>query len=293
MQAGATTTRRRSACPRTRTATPRATCSRRPTTSPPNATPASVLKTMVDEFKARADDAKLEQGAADLGRSAPTTCVTIASLVQAEASRPQDMPKVASVIYNRLDIGHAAAARLDPALRGRQPRGDRRRATTSRTSTRRTTPTQLTGLPPTPIDSPGDDAHQRRAAPGRHDLSLLRDGQPARPARRCSRRRSPSTSRTSQMLHRVLRRPPMSADAAEPWHVAVRCPRQPDLALAVAGPASRRRTARSGSTGSTTSYEVTEPELARFLAGLDPTAGGALSLTMPLKRAAYRVVSTR
>jgi peptidoglycan lytic transglycosylase G len=122
----------------------------------PNATPASVLKTMVDTFKQHADADKLEQGAAALGVS-PYDVVKVASLIQAEASRPQDMPKVASVIYNRLDVD--MPLQLDSTLhyavdsRGEVTTSDDLRDLDSPYNTYR-----VTGLPPTPIDSPGDDA---------------------------------------------------------------------------------------------------------------------------------------
>jgi UPF0755 protein len=121
----------------------------------PNATPASVLKMLVDEFKKRADAAKLESGAAERGVS-PHDIVVIASLIQAEASRPDDFPKVASVIYNRLDEG--MPLQLDSTLhyavdsRGVIGAGD----LTEIDSPYNTY--QLLGLPPTPIDSPGDAA---------------------------------------------------------------------------------------------------------------------------------------
>jgi UPF0755 protein len=122
----------------------------------PNATPASMLKEMVDEFKQRADADQLEQGAADLGQT-PYDVLIVASLIQAEASRAQDMPKVASVIYNRLDAG--MPLQLDSTLhyavdsRGEIATSDDLRDIDSPYNTYK-----LTGLPPTPIDSPGDDA---------------------------------------------------------------------------------------------------------------------------------------
>jgi UPF0755 protein len=129
---------------------------------PPNATAESVLKTMVDEFKSRADAAGLAQGAADLGVS-PHDIVVIASLIQAEASRPEDLPKVASVIYNRLDQG--MPLQLDSTLhyavdsRGVIGAGDLTQIDSPYNTY------QLTGLPPTPIDSPGDAAIQAALHP--------------------------------------------------------------------------------------------------------------------------------
>jgi UPF0755 protein len=122
----------------------------------PNATPASVLKTMVDTFKEHAAEVNLEQDAEALGES-PYDVLIVASLIQAEASRPQDMPKVASVIYNRLDQG--MPLQLDSTLhyavdsRGEVATSDDLRDIDSPYNTYK-----LAGLPPTPIDSPGDDA---------------------------------------------------------------------------------------------------------------------------------------
>jgi UPF0755 protein len=122
----------------------------------PKDTPPSVLKAMVDEFKVRADELGLEKGAADLGMS-PTDVVTVASLVQAEASRPEDMPKVASVIYNRLDLD--MPLQLDSTLHyAVDSRGEVQTTDDLRDIDSPYNSYKVTGLPPTPIDSPGADA---------------------------------------------------------------------------------------------------------------------------------------
>lgn len=134
----------------------------------PDATPASVLKQLVEEFKKRATELELESGAADLGMT-PGEIVTVASLIQAEASRAEDMPNVASVIYNRLEIG--MPLQLDSTLhyavdsRGVIGSGD----LTDIDSPYNTY--QLTGLTPTPIDSPGLDALEAALHPA--DTSYL------------------------------------------------------------------------------------------------------------------------
>jgi UPF0755 protein len=134
---------------------------------PPKATPASVLKTMVDEFKRRADELKLEQGAADLGMS-PGDVVTVASLIQAEASRPEDMPNVASVIYNRLDID--MPLQLDSTLHyAVDSRGEIQTTDDLRDMDTPYNSYTLTGLPPTPIDSPGMDALDAALHPANTD----------------------------------------------------------------------------------------------------------------------------
>ena len=120
------------------------------------ASASDVLTAMVDRFTAEAESLGLEAKAKQLGVS-PHDVVVVASLVQAEASRPEDMPKVASVIYNRLDAG--MALQLDSTLHyAVDSRGEvstskdlRNLASPYNTYTR-------TGLPPTAIDSPGEQA---------------------------------------------------------------------------------------------------------------------------------------
>jgi peptidoglycan lytic transglycosylase G len=123
----------------------------------------ALLAAMVHKFSAEADSLGLPARADELGVS-PHDVVVVASLVQAEASRPQDMPKVASVIYNRLDahmplqldstLHYAVASRgvvqTSPNLRSlKSPYNTYRHA----------------GLPPTAIDSPGAKALQAALRP--------------------------------------------------------------------------------------------------------------------------------
>jgi UPF0755 protein len=81
----------------------------------PNTTAAAMLSAMTKRFDQAAGDAGL------LTASRPQNLtsfqvLTVASLVQAEAKRAQDMPKIARVIYNRLEkgmspVGHHRALR--------------------------------------------------------------------------------------------------------------------------------------------------------------------------------------
>ena len=74
--------------------------------------------------------------------------VIVASLVQAEASRPQDMPKVASVIYNRLDDG--MRLQLDSTLHyAIDSRGEVQTASNLRALDSAYNTYTHTGLPPT------------------------------------------------------------------------------------------------------------------------------------------------
>ena len=99
---GAGPTRRRSGCPATPRATPRATSSRRPTPFRPNADAVDMLATMVDRWQQAAEEADLEARAEELGYT-PGELMIVASLVESEANRDQDRGKVARVIYNRLE----------------------------------------------------------------------------------------------------------------------------------------------------------------------------------------------
>lgn len=122
----------------------------------PGMTPADVLKQMVTQFNQYAASTRLANRASQLGYSA-SDVVKVASLVQAEARRTKDMPKVAAVIYNRLRIG--MPLQLDSTLhyalntRGTVGTSRKTRNIDSPYNTYR-----VTGLPPTPIDSPGTDA---------------------------------------------------------------------------------------------------------------------------------------
>ena len=68
----------------------------------PDTTAAGLVKSMVDEYKAKVDDAGLVQKAAAVNLS-PYEMVIVASLVEKETQQADERAKVARVIYNRLD----------------------------------------------------------------------------------------------------------------------------------------------------------------------------------------------
>ena len=70
----------------------------------PGTTARQLITMMVDRFNQAASDLDLESRAKQLGVPAHDV-VTVASLVEAEASRPRDFGKVAEVIYNRANQG--------------------------------------------------------------------------------------------------------------------------------------------------------------------------------------------
>ena len=136
----------------------------------PGMKPVAVLKMMVARWAEAAEAADLEAKAAELGHT-PAELMIIASLIEAEG-RGDDMPKIARVIYNRLDGpgdkgGTNGTLGIDASIAyglGLSP------------GSTELTPEQLAedtpyntrinaGLPPTPIEAPGDDAIAAAANP--------------------------------------------------------------------------------------------------------------------------------
>lgn len=132
----------------------------------PDATPRSILAAMVKRWRQAADDAHLESAAQKLGYT-PAQLMTVASLVEGEAARDEDRGKVARVIYNRLEgdetngllqidasVNYGLHQKLGVGLTTAQLQQD----TPYNTYTR-------PGLPPTPIEAPGDAAIAAAANP--------------------------------------------------------------------------------------------------------------------------------
>jgi UPF0755 protein len=130
---------------------------------PPRTDATELLTMMVDRFDQAAADAGLEQAATELDVQ-PRDLVTVASLVQAEARRSEDFGKVARVIYNRNDKG--MALQFDSTVHyatdtvGQVYTTEQQREVDSPYNTYR-----VAGLPPGPIDSPGDQALAAAANP--------------------------------------------------------------------------------------------------------------------------------
>jgi UPF0755 protein len=122
----------------------------------PGTTAREMLRLMVDRFKEAAADLDLEARARRLGLN-PHDVVTVASLVEAEASRPGDFGKVARVIYNRVDAG--IALQLDSTVhyiagsKGEVYTTDEQRRIDSPYNTY-----LYPGLPPGAIGAPGEAA---------------------------------------------------------------------------------------------------------------------------------------
>ncbi|MDV9169918.1 endolytic transglycosylase MltG [Streptomyces sp. W16] len=118
-------------------------------------TPESLLSFMVSTANQKFNGAPVAAGAQ---RNAMNVyqAVTIASIVQAEAASEADMGKVARVVFNRLERG--MPLQMDSTINYALNRATLR---TTSSDTRLDSPYnsyQRMGLPPTPIDNPGEAA---------------------------------------------------------------------------------------------------------------------------------------
>lgn len=125
-----------------------------------------MVKRLVDEF----DERFAEAGAASADRLGitPYEAVIVASMIEAEAFVDSERPKIASVIYNRLEegtpLGIDATIIYGLGERGRDLT-DEDLATDSPYNTR-----ENVGLPPTPIGSPGEASLEAALNPADTDL---------------------------------------------------------------------------------------------------------------------------
>ncbi|MEG8274793.1 endolytic transglycosylase MltG [Streptomyces sp. AHA2] len=125
-------------------------------------TPEKLLSLMVDTANEKFNGAPIAAGAQ---RNAMNVyqAVTIASIVQAEAATKADMGKVARVVFNRLERG--MPLQMDSTLNYALGRSTLR---TTLRDTRLDSPYnsyQRMGLPPTPIDNPGEQAMRAAVDP--------------------------------------------------------------------------------------------------------------------------------
>lgn len=127
----------------------------------PDDSATKVLSDLVARWDDSAKELKLEQGAKRLGRT-PYEIMIIASLIQAEG-HPGDYDKVSRVIYNRLDpdtwAGTYGLLQIDAALNYALRKSDINLTTEELQNTNSPYNTyRVQGLPPTPINSPGEEA---------------------------------------------------------------------------------------------------------------------------------------
>jgi UPF0755 protein len=140
----------------------------------PDEKPADMLKDMVTRWQQAATDNDLEAKASALGYS-PNEVMTVASLIQAEG-RGDDMPKVSRVIYNRVedpDNGETnGLLQVDASVNYALGQSGTTVLTTAQIDSVANSPYNTykqPGLPPTPIEAPGDDAIQAALNPAEGD----------------------------------------------------------------------------------------------------------------------------
>lgn len=120
----------------------------------PGESATTLLKQMVAKSRQVTHELDVAQGARKLGLT-PEQVLTVASILEYEANRDEDYPKVARVIYNRLDQG--MALQLDSTVAyvsGRS--GDVWTTAQERSNDSAYNTYKHTGLPPGPIGSPGE-----------------------------------------------------------------------------------------------------------------------------------------
>jgi UPF0755 protein len=128
----------------------------------PGMTATSVLQAMVTRFNQEAASVNITQAAAAVHLT-PAQVITVASLLQAEGGSSKYFPLVAEVIYNRLHAGWKLGLQSTVDYIWHTHRA-------SLTSSQLAVPSPYntythTGLPPGPIDSPGDAAIQAALHP--------------------------------------------------------------------------------------------------------------------------------
>ena len=129
---------------------------------PPNTRPLKVLQDMVTRFDTEAASISLPAAAAH-AELTQSEVITVASLIQAEGKHLADFPKIARVIYNRLNSSPQIPLQLDSTVmyaldtHGVRVTTDQQVAEHLKVKSPYNTFLH-TGLPPGPIDSPGDAA---------------------------------------------------------------------------------------------------------------------------------------
>jgi UPF0755 protein len=129
----------------------------------PDASPASILRAMVNRYQAAVSDLDMQKKASALGYDLHDV-MTVASIVQAEGRLDADFPKIARVIYNRVE--QKKPLQLDTSIvyifktKGKLTTTSKQRSVDSPYNTYRNT-----GLPPGPIAAPGEKAIEAALKP--------------------------------------------------------------------------------------------------------------------------------
>jgi UPF0755 protein len=121
----------------------------------PHTSPTAVLKLMVTKFNQNAQSIGLSAASAR-AQETQAAVITVASLIEAEGKRPADYPKIAEVIYNRLNAKPQIRLELDTTVLYAMSLAHKNGFSTSFPSPYNTY--MHAGLPPGPIDNPGNMA---------------------------------------------------------------------------------------------------------------------------------------
>jgi UPF0755 protein len=132
---------------------------------PPDATATDILKTMVQRFDQAAAEVRLVPRAVSVNLS-PRDAVIVASIVQAEVAEP-DFAKAARVIYNRLNQG--VKLQMDSTVNFALKSSDLTLTNAQIGIDSPYNTYKYTGLPPGPINSPGQAALEAALAPATGD----------------------------------------------------------------------------------------------------------------------------
>ncbi|MEV7400827.1 endolytic transglycosylase MltG [Streptomyces sp. NPDC091267] len=132
--------------------------------------PEAVLKKMVSRANEEYDKADLEANARKLGLKNPWQLITVASLVQAEGKYKHDFDKVSRVVYNRLKPNNTETNGLldfDSTVNyaKKQSTLDTGAVSDLRNFKNAYNTYYIHGLPPGPINNPGDAALQSAIKP--------------------------------------------------------------------------------------------------------------------------------
>ena len=122
-----------------------------------------ILSTLVERFDESAQSLDLVARAEEIGRT-PYEVLIVASLVQAEVL-PEDMRKAAAVVYNRLDDG--MPLQFDSTVSYALGITELQLSAEQLETESEYNTYQNTGLPPTPINSPGEAALEAALDPAK------------------------------------------------------------------------------------------------------------------------------
>ena len=136
-------------------------------TVPPKQNAVGLIRQMVAKSVEVDKSLDLATKAKDVGLT-PEQVLTVASILEYEANHSEDYPKVARVLYNRLDKG--MPLQLDSTVSYVSQRsGDVWTTAAERANTSAYNTYAHAGLPPGPIGSPGEETIKAALAPAKGD----------------------------------------------------------------------------------------------------------------------------